>query len=460
VASVDSRRAWGYHWGYGGRANLLRSQYGGIVKLTDKTVKAFISAQRKRLEASEKPQKLADGGGLYITVTRAGTGVWRYKYRIRTKEQDNPREKVYAIGTYPEVGLAEARAERDRAKALVRAGENPVQARRVARAAAVVASSDTFAAVAAEWLDMRKSEWSPGYAADVTELLERDALPSIGTLPVSQVAPPMVAKLIQRVVKRGAPSQAPKLRNPLERIFDFAISRGMLKAGANPVASMDAVMPRKKASKSFAALRTFEELGNLLRRSEAANVSASVRVALRLLAFTGGGSRPNNVVRAEWSEFMLDGDAPNWTVPRAKMKAHGYRNDHVIALGPTIASEMRRWRLASGGSGVCFPPPFGTAATISLEGLEKVYRTTLGMRDRHSPHSWRSSFSTLANEAGFDSRVIELALDHLDANKVARAYNHARLLDDRRALAQWWDSALVAAQNGETPSKSRLRKVG
>ena len=430
------------------------------MQLTDRGVKAFVSLQQKRLEASERPQKLADGGGLYLTVTRAGTGVWRYKYRTGTKAQGNVREAVYAIGTYPKVGLAEARAERDRAKALVKAGRNPTQERRVARASAVVAASDTFAVVAAEWLDMRRPEWSRGYAEDVTELIERDALPDIGTLPVSGVTPPMVAKLIRRVVKRGAPSQAPKLRNPLERIFDYAISRGMLQAGANPVASMDAVMPRRKASKPRAALRTFDALGDLLRRSEAANVSASVRVALRLLAFTGGGSRPANVARAEWSEFNLDSDSPTWTIPRAKMKAQAYRSDHVLPLGLTIAAEMRRWRLASGGRGSCFPPPFGKAKTISLEGLEKVYRTTLGMRDIHSPHSWRAAFSTLAHEAGYDHRVIELALDHLDANKVARAYNHAELLDKRRALAEWWDAALAASQNGAKPGKSRLRKVG
>jgi integrase len=142
------------------------------------------------------------------------------------------------------------------------------------------------------------------------------------------------------------------------------------------------------------------------------------------------------------------------------MKAQAYRSDHVLPLGLTIAAEMRRWRLASGGRGSCFPPPFGKAKTISLEGLEKVYRTTLGMRDIHSPHSWRAAFSTLAHEAGYDHRVIELALDHLDANKVARAYNHAELLDKRRALAEWWDAALAASQNGAKPGKSRLRKVG
>jgi integrase len=170
-----------------------------------------------------------------------------------------------------------------------------------------------------------------------------------------------------------------------------------------------------------------------------------VRLAHRLLAFSG--VRVSNVIGAEWPEFDLDGETPTWTIPRAKMKARDRHHDHKVILGPTIAAELRKWRQTIGGKGYAFKSPIGNKH-ITPESLEKAYRDTLSLKDKHTPHGWRAALSTLARENGFERVVVELALDHVHDNEVVRAYDRGQRLEQRVKLMQWWDAQLSMAQRG------------
>src|SRR6266446_3997857 len=147
-----------------------------------------------------------------------------------------------------------------------------------------------------------------------------------------------------------------------------------------------------------------------MRRLELAPLSPPVRMAHRLVAFTG--ARIGNVIAADWKEFLLDCDNPMWIIPRNKMKMRDRHHDHRVMLGPTIAAELRSWRLATRGKAYLFPSPAGRKH-ITHESLEKSLRVTLQMEGLHSVHGFRSSLSTLAREAGFSRDCVELALDHV-----------------------------------------------
>lgn len=43
--------------------------------------------QIRNAKPSDKPYKLADGGGLYLYVTPAGGRLWRLKYRVAGKDR-------------------------------------------------------------------------------------------------------------------------------------------------------------------------------------------------------------------------------------------------------------------------------------------------------------------------------------------------------------------------------------
>lgn len=408
----------------------------GTDRLTDLEIKAWIKAG-----SNAATKKLSDGGGLFLMRTPAGTPVWRVKYRF------GGNERLFAIGSYPEIGLKAARAERAAVKDRLRMGSDPVQARKLSRAAAVASSGNTFATVAQDWLERKRQGWSQIHFDTTSRAIERDVLPLLGSLPVADITPAMVAKVVEEIVKppREAIDTAGKVLWNVESIFRLAQARGLCRE--NPAVPVREVLPRKKQAGRRPAFLEWSQLGDVLRRANMARLSPAVRMAHRLCAFTA--ARIGNVIQAEWFEFDLDAEVPLWLIPRAKMKAQDRHHDHKIILGPAIADELRTWRSLSGSKGYVFPSVSGEGQHITHESIEKAYRVTLGLKDKHSPHGWRSSFSTLARDAGFERDVVELALDHIHDNDVVRAYDRGERLEGRIKLANWWCGQLLKAERSE-----------
>lgn len=404
---------------------------GGIGgKLTDKAVKAFVAK-------AECGKKLAGGGGLHLFITPAGGTTWRIKYRIDGKE------KIYSIGPYPLVSLAAARVELGEVKALLLENKDPVSARRVNRASNAASADNTFQAVAGEWLAMKQKEWSAGHYTKSARALERDIYPAIGKLPVTNITPAIVAKAIEDINKRDVLETATRILQHLNGVFRYAQAKGHCRD--NPAGPAREILPRKKDNGRMPALLDWVSLGDVLRRAEMARLSPSVRMAHRLCAFSS--ARIGNIVNAEWREFHLDDEQPVWIIPREKMKVTTRDIDHRIPLCPEIVAELRQWQGVFGNRGFVFPSPQG-GKHIGRESIEKVYRVTLKLEGKHSPHGWRSAFSTLARDQGFARDVVELALDHAHDNEVARAYDRGERFTQRVELFNWWGEHLAAAQRG------------
>ena len=413
------------------KSNWIKNMVGGTSgKLTDKGIKSFIA--RKVIGS-----KLADGQGLYLLITRAKTASWRIKYRIEGKE------KSYTIGTYPQSSLAQARLELKEVKASLNKGRDPVVARRITMAQAAAHSESTFRTVAEEWFAMKEKEWSLTHHTKSKRAFERDIYKALGELPIESITPSVIAKAIETINKRDVLETATRILQHLNGVFRYAQAKGLCEI--NSAAPVKEILPRKKANGRMPALLDWNSLGALLRAAEAARLSPSVRAAHRLLAFSA--TRISNVVQAEWKEFDLDADIPIWVIPRAKMKDHTRVGDHRIPLGPQITAELKQWGKLFGRKGYVFPSPTGNQF-ISRESLEKAYRVTLNMSGKHAPHGWRSAFSTLARDNGFEQDVVELALDHAHGNEVVRAYDRGERFTQRVGLYKWWGEKLTHAQNG------------
>lgn len=399
-------------------------------KLTDLQLKAFVAK-------AEPGKKMADGSGLYITITNAGTPAWRVNYRIAGKQ------KVYSIGLYPDVTLEGARAELQEVRALIKEGKDPVTARRLTKADNLAASGSTFATLAEDWLERQKREWSEVHYTKSRRALERDVLPYLGKLPVAEITPAMVAGVVERIAKRTGDT-AGKILQHVGSVFRLAQARGLRQD--NPATPARELVPRKKLKGRMPALVEFVQLGDVLRRANMARLSPTVRTAHRLIAFTA--ARISNVVDAEWEEFTLDGESPQWMIPRKKMKAQDRHHDHRILLSPQIVAELKAWQNMSGTKkGYLFPGATG-GKTITRESIEKAYRETLQLDRKHTPHGWRSALSTLARDAGFPRDVVELALDHIHDSEVALAYDRGERLVERRRMMDWWGTELYRAERG------------
>lgn len=401
-------------------------------KLTALEVKAFA-------DRAEAGKKLIDGGGLMLVINKSGSASWRVRYWLDGKE------KTYSVGTYPDVTLEAAREALVEVRRGVKTGADPVKARQVEVAARVASSGATFRDVADEWLKLRRKDWGDDHYDRSARALERDVFPTLGKLPVADITPAMVSTVVTKIASRGVRETAKKILQNINWIFRYACANGL--RNDNPAPAAIEMLPKKAKRKDrLPALLTFAELGDILRRADAARISPAVRMAHRLIAFTA--ARIGNVVEARWSEFELDGEQPAWVIPRAQMKAQDRHHDHRIFLCPTIADELRRWRAATGGRGYLFPSSTGTGV-ITRDAIEKVYRVTLELRGKHSPHGWRSALSTLAREeGGFERDVVELALDHIHDTEVVRAYDRGERLTARVRLMNWWGDRLDQAQRG------------
>ena len=90
-----------------------------------KRIQPLTAVQIRNVKVQEKEVKMFDGGGLYLLVTPSGGKLWRLKYTFACKE------KKLAFGAYPEVSLAQAREERQKARELIAQGVDPSEIRKM-----------------------------------------------------------------------------------------------------------------------------------------------------------------------------------------------------------------------------------------------------------------------------------------------------------------------------------------
>lgn len=125
--------------------------------------------------------KLADAKGLYLLIQSNGARYWRYKYRFAGKE------KLLALGSYPDVCLKEARVAADTARGHLRNGIDPGQLRKIQKSVRLGAAANTFQTVALEWFTKQKPTWAENHWTKVQWMLEKNLFPWLGSRPISEI---------------------------------------------------------------------------------------------------------------------------------------------------------------------------------------------------------------------------------------------------------------------------------
>lgn len=399
----------------------------------------------RKAAAADKDYKLADEKGLYLLVRKTGGKLWRLKYRIAGKE------KLLAIGAYPDVGLADARAVRDAARRLIAAGTDPSAEKKRSASAAKQKDENIFESVAREWHELNKGRWTEVHQYDVLHSLERDIFPVLGARPIAEIDAVEVLDVLRGIEKRGAIETAKRLRQRISGVFVLAISKRLVRD--NPAAMLEhALLPKPKAKKQPAVL-DLDELRSLLEKTEDSGAYPITLMASRFLALTA--QRPGTVRNARWSDMQgIDWSstdpAPDalWHIPAEQMKLSLDRKDeeafdHLVPLAPQAVDLLRAARVMSGRGELVFPGQKHAHVPLSLNSIGYLYNRA-GWHRRHVPHGWRAAFSTVMNEkakaegnAG-DRQVIDLMLAHMPENKVEGAYNRAQFMPRRREIAEAW----------------------
>jgi integrase len=394
--------------------------------LTDTTLRS--------VKADVRPRKLFDGGGLYVLVTPTGSRLWRLKYRVHGVE------KLLALGAYPDVSLKSARARRDKARQQLAEGIDPSAQRRAEKAAL----TSRFKLLATEWLDRQRKRFAAATIEKTEWMFNSFLFPALGSRPIHTISPPDLLHLLRKVESRGLHETAHRLRQRLGQIFRYAMVTGRCEQDPT-LALRGALAP--VVSKHRAAITQPERVGELMRAIDGYGGQPTTCLALKLAPYVF--ARPIELRAAEWPEFRLEGEKPEWRIPAERMKM---KELHIIPLSRQAVALLRALQPLSNDGKYLFPSVGNNTRPMSESTINAALRSLGYSKEDMTGHGFRSVASTILNEQGWPPDLIELQLAHAERNKVRAAYNRAERLEERRTMMQSWADHLDNLRTTNSPN--------
>lgn len=386
--------------------------------------------------------KLPDQFGLHLLVWPAGSKLWRLRYTFAGKES------MCSLGAYPDVGLAEAREERDRIRKLIKQGINPSEQRRRDKQRTSLDSGNSFRSVAEKWIEHRSrgKGWRPGYLRQVQETLKKDVYPLIGSKSVPDLVPSDFRSVLNPIIKREAFTVGKLVEQWMIAVGQFAVVHGF--AEVNSAASVRG-MVEPPSRVSHPELRE-QQLPEFFRRLNSGKGTETVQIAVLLLAHTF--VRPSELRCAEWPEF--DFSKKIWSIPASRMKM---KREHIVPLTDEVIALLDRLRDLRLDKRLLLPNIRDRKRPMSPTTMNRLLER-LGYGGKFSAHGFRATASTILNSWGVLPDAIEYQLAHQDKNAIRRIYNRADYMAERVQMMRRW-SAFLASQGG-CAITSRLRLDG
>lgn len=386
----------------------------------------------RTLKPKAKLYRVADANGLAIEVSTTGAKLWRYRYRYLGKAS------MAALGEYPAVSLADARAERDRLRAMLQGGANPANVLRTEREAKAEHAANTFGAVADEWLAKRAREGlSPGTVQRERRLIGRD-LAGIGDLPVADVTAPALLTCLRKTEQRGVVETAHRARTLAGQVFRYAIATG--RASRNPAVDLVGALEQPQ-TRHFASVTDPARIGELLRALHTYAGSPVTVAALKLapLVFV----RPGELRQAKWADINLD--AAEWRFTASKTGT-----PHIVPLSTQAVEILRDLHPLTKRSEFVFPGVRGASRPMSKNTVNAALRYMGYDRETITGHGFRAMARTVLDEVlGFRPDYIEHQLAHAVRDPLGRAYNRTMHLTERKKMMQAWADYLDTLRLGD-----------
>jgi integrase len=374
-----------------------------------------------------KPFKLFDEEGLFLLINPSGSKLWRMKYRFAGKE------KLLAFGSYPETPLKEARAKRDKAHAILKAGRDPGAERKAEEQKKEQEAKNIFKPVALALVEeiAQKRKWSERHKERAIRRLEINVFPDLRDRPFGEIEPPDVLSVLRKIEACGAHETAARTRVLLSQIFRFGIGNGLCKRDA--AADLKGVLT-PTVSENMARVE-LEELPQLLLDIDGCEGAPAcrdrqTRLGLQLLALTF--VRTGELRKSMWEHVSFKNNL--WTFPAGIMKKG---RTHLVPLAKQTISVLEELHEITGSGKFLFPGEGKKGIMSENTLLYALY--SLGYRNRMTGHGFRGLASTILNEVkhAFYKDWIEMQLAHKDKDKTREAYNSAKWLDQRAVMLQW-----------------------
>lgn len=388
---------------------------------------ALSALQVRSAKAKDRPYKVSDSGGLYMFVQPSGQRYWRLAYRWAGKQ------KTMALGVFPDVSLADARAKRDEARKLLVAGKDPVETARQNAHDAKMAEQATFRIVAEEWIAKCEREGRAEITLHKQRWLLNFAYPKLGERPINRISGHEVYEVLRKVEAKGHYETARRLRGICGQVFRYAVATGRGERDVCVDLRGALITPKVK---HLAAITEPEEVGVLMRAIDGFDGYRVTQVALKLAPHLF--VRPGELRHAEWAEF--DFNEAVWAIPPEKMKM---RRAHYVPLSRQALAIIAEIRPVTCRHRYVFPCQ-GKRDRPMCENTLNLALQRIGFPGtRMTAHGFRAMASTLLNESGkWNPDAIERQLAHVDANAIRRVYARGEYWNERVAMMQAWSDQL------------------
>lgn len=406
----------------------------------------------RNLKPSDRP--IAHGGvtGLTLHPSKTkGHGKWVLRYLSPV----TGKRRNAGIGSYPEVGIAEAGKRALAMREQITAGEDPLEIKAL-EAAKTKIKPPTFEEAARILHEELCPGWrNPKHAQQWINTLEQYVFPTIGHLPFDKIQPAHIAAVLRPIWLDKAET-ASRLKQRMHAVIAWGWAHGF--CASNPVDVVHHLLPQQPGK----AVRTqhqpampwrdipkfvAEHLGKRARHDQS-------RAMLELLILAA--CRSGELRGMTWDE--VDFDKAIWTIPAERMKA---KLPHRV---PLVARALDILRGQEGYHQLyVFPAPYaeGVLSDMVLTSLLRRVNAPSDTPGRcATAHGFRSSFRDWCSENGYPRDLAERALAHTVANKVEAAYHRTDLLEQRRPMMQQWArfvlSEVTMAEAPARPSMADL----
>ena len=369
---------------------------------------------------------MTDGENLHLLVKPNGSKLWQLRYIFAGKP------KTLSIGPYPRITLLKARSQKARAQELLRQNIDPSAHKQLEKQLAEFRAHNTFEMVGREWHQHKSMRWSHKYAANTLRRLELHIFPLIGKRPIEEIKPLEILNVAQKLEEKGKTDMSHRVLEILNAVFRRAVITGRIQR--NPAEHLSSELLSHTVV-NHPALREQDLPCFLLKLQEMHFRDESTRLAVWLLLLTA--VRQCELRFSKKSD--IDFGKREWVLRPEVTKM---KRLHIVSLSTQALAVLGNLFEHTSDSEWLFPSRRTKVHPVMSENTVNQVIKRMGYEGQVVGHGFRSTFSTILNNHGFDAKIVDRQLAHVGKDKIEAAYNRADYTKQREELMQWWGDFL------------------
>jgi integrase len=390
------------------------------------------------------------------------------------------KRKEMTLGQYPALTLEQARQTHADNMRMLAQMIDPITQRDNERAKQATAITNTFQAVADDWLNELTSnpdhQPAPSTLRNINNYL-RPLVTAFGKFPVSEISTQQVLALCRDIQKEYV-HKGNRVKHMAQRIFAHAVLKGFIEY--NPVTQLSGAKALKATrTKHHASLTDPKDFAVLLRDiDQLSDKQVYNKTILKLLTLTF--ARVGDICAMRWADIDLN--AKQWVfTPQKGQRREDMVESLVVPLAPQAIAVIEQMQSLTAGYEYVFyngnrkkgkyhdPQAINKVLndpSMNSTGIGANYEGR-GYKEVHTPHGFRASAKTILMERlGYDELMTEIQLGHQMLNKYGKAYNRMQAVPERTRMMTDWANYLDNIKAGKidnvihTSFKQQSQKLG